>query len=425
MKKFFYFLFSVLLIFGCKKDEIEPANSVSNYSADFLREWFKLECQLVKATPGFLPPQASRAFGYVSISAYEAAYSGIEGAKPLAGQINQLSVAAMPTPLSPESYHWGIVVNAAVADMTRLMFEKKISPENLQKVNDLEAQYLAEFTTSTTQAIVDESVKHGKAVSQMIYQYSLNDGGHESYLNPFSKPFTPVTGEDKWVPTDSKNLTPLSPYWDQTRPMIPSNLSFDPIKPLNFSTDTQSDFYKEAMNVYTQVTGNTADQVEIAKFWADDPFVTCTPTGHTFNILTQLLEETNATLEKAVAAYAMLGIGENDAFIACWEAKFDYSLIRPVSYIQKYIDTSFTTVIGTPPFPAYTSGHATEIGVGERIFTKLFTNGDGKYNLTDRSQIQHGYAPRTYSNFADMSMECANSRLYGGIHYQMDNTNGL
>ena len=76
MKKFFYFLFSVLLIFGCKKDEIEPANSVSNYSADFLREWFKLECQLVKATPGFLPPQASRAFGYVSISAYEAAYSG-------------------------------------------------------------------------------------------------------------------------------------------------------------------------------------------------------------------------------------------------------------------------------------------------------------------------------------------------------------
>ncbi|MBK6611726.1 MAG: hypothetical protein IPG29_12860 [Sphingobacteriales bacterium] len=63
--------------------------------------------------------------------------------------------------------------------------------------------------------------------------------------------------------------------------------------------------------------------------------------------------------------------------------------------------------------------------MGERIFTKLFTNGDGKYNLTDRSQIQHGYAPRTYSNFADMSMECANSRLYGGIHYQMDNTNGL
>lgn len=71
------------------------------------------------------------------------------------------------------------------------------------------------------------------------------------------------------------------------------------------------------------------------------PFVTCTPTGHTFNILTQLLEETNATLEKAVAAYAMLGIGENDAFIACWEAKFDYSLIRPVSYIQKYIDAVY------------------------------------------------------------------------------------
>lgn len=428
--RFVYIAALGLFLAGCTSTiDVEPVkpNTVSNYSADFLREWFSLECRIVKETAGFLPPQASRAFGYVGIAAYESVYSGIPNASPLAGQLNQLVPASMPKP-SPDyiRYHWGIVVNAAVADMMRKMFDKNLSEANLKKINDLEAQNLANFTATINKPLADLSEKHGKAVSQAIYDYSKTDGGHESYLNPFSKPYTPVTGADKWVPTDAKNLTPLSPHWFQCRPVIASDMAFgSPAKPIAFSTDKSSTFYKQALAVYNQVKGNTAEQVEITKFWADDPFATCTPTGHTFNIMTQLLEETNATLEKAVVGYAMLGVGEIDAFIACWKAKYDYSLIRPVSYIQKYIDPNFQTVIGTPAFPAYTSGHATEIAVGERIFIKLFTNGDGNYTFTDRSQVQHGFQPRKFTNFSAMAQECANSRLYGGIHYDMDNQNGL
>lgn len=428
--RLYYSALLALLVASCTTTtEVDPVkpNDVSNYSADFLRDWFSLECRIVKATAGFLPPQASRAFGYVGITAYEAVYSGIPNAKSLAGQINQLMPTAVPTP-SPDyiRYHWGIVANAAVADMMRYMFGKNLSDANLQQINDLEAQNLATFTATINKPLADICVQHGKAVALAIYTYSMTDGGHESYLNPFSKPYTPVTGVDKWVPTDAKNLTPLSPYWYKCRPILSSNMVYaNPAKPIAFSTDKTSAFYKQALGTYNQVKNNTTDQVDIAKFWADDPFATCTPTGHTFNIMTQLLEETNATLEKAVVGYAMLGIAEIDAFIACWKAKYDYSLIRPVSYIQKYIDPSFQTVIGTPAFPAYTSGHATEVGVGERIFTKLFTNGDGNYALTDRSQVQHGFQPRKFTNFATMALECANSRLYGGIHYDMDNQTGL
>ncbi len=431
MKRLLCFVLFVALLAGCTTtpEVVEPTktNNVSDYSADFLREWMKLECRIVKETGGFLPPQASRAFGYVGITAYEAVYSGIPNGKPLAGQINRLMPATMPVPLPLNvRYHWGAVVNAAVADMMRKMFDKKLSADNLAKINQMEADNLSAFLKTTSKLLIDESVKHGRAVSQGIYEYSLTDGGHDSYLNPFSRPFTPVTGVDKWVPTDANNATPLSPYWAKCRPILASDMTYaNPVKPLAFSTDKSSAFYKEALDVYNQVKNNTPEQVEITKFWADDPFATCTPTGHTFNILTQLLEETNATLEKAVVGYAMLGIAEIDAFIACWKAKYDYSLIRPVSYIQKYIDPAFKTVIGTPAFPAYTSGHATEIGVGERIFIKLFTNGDGNYTFTDRSQVQHGFQPRKFTNFSAMSQECANSRLYGGIHYVMDNENGL
>jgi hypothetical protein len=76
------------------------------------------------------------------------------------------------------------------------------------------------------------------------------------------------------------------------------------------------------MVVYNQVKNNTHDQLEVVKFWADDPFSTCTPTGHTFNILTQLLEENRCTLAKSALAYAKLSIAENDAFIACWQGKY-------------------------------------------------------------------------------------------------------
>jgi hypothetical protein len=99
--------------------------------------------------------------------------------------------------------------------------------------------------------------------------------------------------------------------------------------------------------------------------------------------------------------------------------------MRPVSYIKKYIDPAFTTVIGTPAFPAFTSGHSVEIAAGSKIFIDMFSSADGNYSFTDYSQLQYGFAARHYSNFNAMAEECANSRFYGGIHYKEDNIKGL
>ena len=113
------------------------------------------------------------------------------------------------------------------------------------------------------------------------------------------------------------------------------------------------------------------------------------------------------------------------SIIACWKCKYNANLLRPLTYIRQYIDPSFTTVIGTPPFPAYVSGHSVEIGAGSRIFAELFAKGNGKYKFTDRSQIQYGFSPRSYNSFDEMAQECANSRFYGGIHFLQDNFYGL
>lgn len=417
---------TVLFMSSCERYEhVTESKETAAYSGDLLRKYYDLQCQITKETPGFFPPQASRAFGYVGIAAYESVVHGIPGAKSLAGQLNGLGANDLPKPEEDKVYNWSIAANAAVAEMMRKMFDLKLSEQNRYKIDAMEEanynQRFAEFPLP----VAERSVAYGKAIAEALYTYSMSDGGHQSYLDAFQLPYEPPVGPNCWVPTGAV-VHPISPYWGQCRPFLTANISeTQPPAPYAFSTDVNSDFYEQAMQVYQQVTNNTAEQEEIARFWADDPFQTCTPAGHTFNLMSQLLEETNATLAKTAVGYAKLGVAENDAFISCWVSKYEYDLIRPVSYIREYIDPNFQTVIGTPPFPAYSSGHSCEIGAGERIFTEMFTNGSGNYSLSDRTGLQYGFGIRHFENFADMSMECASSRFYGGIHYPIDNIEGL
>lgn len=417
----------VLTVFsGCERyDRVTDSTETSAYSGDFLRKYYDLQCQITKETPGFFPPQAARAFAYVGVASYEAVLHGIPNAKSLAGQINGLSANSLPLPADEKAYNWAIAANAASAEMMRKMFDLNLSEDNLAKINQMEEHNYNQMFADYPLPVAERSVAFGKAIAEAIYQYSVTDGGHQSYLDAFQLPYTPPVGDHCWIPTGA-TVNPISPYWGECRPFLTQNVTeTQPIDHVPYSTDSNSDFYAAAMEVLNQVNNNTPEEEEIARFWADDPFQTCTPAGHTFNILSQLLEEDGATLAKTAVGYAKLGIAENDAFISCWKSKYVFDLIRPFSYIRQNIDPNFNTVIGTPPFPAYSSGHSCEIGAGEMVFTEMFTNGDGNYNLSDRTGLQYGFGIRQFTNFADMSMECANSRFYGGIHYQMDNIEGL
>lgn len=424
--KIILFCLCILIIDSCTKDTIvNNSKKAEEYQADFLIKYYDHICKTIKNTAGFFPPQAARAYGYIGIASYESVMHGIEGATSLQGQLNGFALFKLPQPIGEQKYNWAIASNAATARMIHYMFEKKITSADSKKTDSLETVFHAQLSNGEDQDVITRSQIFGQNIADVVYNYSKTDGGHESYLDPFQLPYSVPSDPYCWVPTGAVT-TPLSPRWGNNRPFLISNIQkAQPPKHMQFSTDPNSEFYKEAMEVYVTVTNNNSEQIEIAKYWADDPFATCTPAGHTFNILTQILKEERATLSKASLGFAKMCIAENDAFISCWKGKYDYVLIRPVSYIQKYIDPTFKTVIGTPPFPAYTSGHSCEMGAGSRILSALFTNGSGDYQFTDYSQLQYGFFARSYSNFEKMAEECANSRLYGGIHYPIDNSKGL
>ncbi len=418
---------------SCKKDTVEPDSPLSSpyaktYSGEFLQDYFSLQCDIVRTTPGFLPSMAARAYGYLGVTAYESVIHGIPNGQSLEGQIQGFEPGSLPVPDMNKKYNWAIACNAASAQMMRYMFGVNLSSDNLALINELEAANKAELSVSVSAETIDISENFGLELADAIYDISVTDGGDESYLDPFSQANPIVIPPDDycWVPTGPQP-GPLTPYWGSNRSFIANVAENTQVGDhIPFSTDPNSEFYAAALEVYNQVTIlNSPEEVTITEYWADDPFNTCTPTGHTFNIIKQMCAEANATLEKTAVAFGMMGVAENDAFISCWKSKYDYVLIRPVSYIQQHIDPNFSTVIGTPPFPAYTSGHSAEIGAGTKVMIKLFAEANGDYTFTDLSQIQYGFAARSFDNLYEMANECALSRYYGGIHYTFDNVKGL
>lgn len=416
-----------MLVFlaACDTQTIDPglvtgkSKPADEYTSDMPRAWFVLLCKVVKNTDGYYPPMAARAFGYMGVTLYESVQPGIPGAKSLKTQLNGFTVS-MPVPEEGKVYNWGVASNAALAQTMRNFF-KNIKPKYQKSLDSLETYYHAVLTNNEQSETVNNSVAFGKSIANALYEHSKTDGGHEAYLNP-TPAYNAPSGDAYWIETGSGKA--VGPNWGKNRLFLAINAGPDVPPPVTFSTDPNSAMYQQAYEVYNQSKINTADQDEIARFWADDPFLTCTPTGHTFSILTQLLGEVRASLAKAAVAYAKMGIAEHDAFICCWRAKYQYSLVRPVTYIQKFIDPNWHTLIDTPPFPAYVSGHSTEIGSASRIFTATF---GANYAFTDKTQVEFGFARvlRSYTSFEQVAQESAWSRLYGGLHYRMDIVNGL
>jgi hypothetical protein len=79
------------------------------------------------------------------------------------------------------------------------------------------------------------------------------------------------------------------------------------------------------------------------------------------------------------------------------------------------MDSTWTPLLTTPPFPEYTSGHSVQGAATAQVLTDLF----GAMAFTDHTHdTDLGLPPRSFKSFFDAAYEAAISRLYGGIHYR-------
>ena len=391
-------------------------------SQEVLQGWYKLVLELVRHTPTYSPPVASRSFAYLGIAAFESVASGAPQLHSLAGQVRGLT--ALPKREPGRTYDEAVILQATLAASAQSFFSNT-GPTGQRAMAALERQLQSKVTQGVSKTITRRSEAYGKLVAAHVLKYSLNDGGAVVENMGFPMDYQAQVGAGKWVPTSLiiQQQKPLLPGWGNNRSFaMPSGASCPLPPPPEYSEDKASEFYKQALEVVQTKQNLTSEQRDIARFWSDDPMLSSTPPGHWIAIALAIFERDQIALDKSVDVLARIGVAEADAFIGCWNTKFEVNLLRPVTYIRKLIDPKWESLLITPPFPEYPSGHSTQSGASASVLTQVFGE---NFSFDDASHERDGLNKRHYSSFWAAAQEAALSRLYGGIHFRAAIEQGL
>ncbi len=242
-------------------------------------------------------------------------------------------------------------------------------------------------------------------------------------------------------PTPPDFTTPASnPGWGATAPWcIPSGDHFRPTGPLGFfrlDALLRSAGYAEAVNEVKRLgrrnsSDRTAEQTEIAWFWANDRNGTYKPPGQLMEITQTVAEQEGLSLEDKTRLYALAAMAMGDAGLVSWDMKFatNIDLWRPVTAIRNadQDNNPATAKNGawlplldfTPNFPAYTSGHGTFASAHAAVMQRFFGTDEMTFTVhTDEPIVSN--VTRTFHRFSDAAREDGLSRIYLGVHFRFD-----
>lgn len=372
----------------------------------------------------FPPMIASRNYAYANVAAYETMVLGDSRFQSLAGQIKHLKPLTV-TDTRNVNFHY-----AALLAFCRVGESVTFPEGSMQQYVD-KLDSIAE-NSGMSQEMKTASKKLADMVSNHILQWSKGD--HYAETRSASR-YTITNEEGSWVPTPPSYTQAVEPHWREIRTMVlDSSSQFMPPRPPVFDVKNKNSVYYKFMLEVMNIGNNLTDeQKHIAEFWDDNPytmnvsghvmFVTkkFSPPGHWMNIVGIGAKKAGADFGTTVAAYAETAITLFDAFISSWDEKFRSNLVRPETVINKYVDQLWRPHIQTPPFPTYTSAHATNSAAAAEVMSFWF--GDN-LSFADTSLLEFGIKSRVVKSFREAAKEAAMSRLYGGIHYRFDNDEG-
>lgn len=278
----------------------------------------------------------------------------------------------------------------------------------------------------------------GKAAAAAIISNRANDGSADT------TPYQPGTEPGFWRPTGSGNAA--TPNWGKVKPFTAtSGTQFRPQLPGGFSSMpallTSAEYARQVNEVKDLGSINSAtrtqEQTDIAFFWANDLDGTYKPPGQLYAHSQIVARQRNLGTTEKARLFALVGLAMADAGIVSWDAKYQTSidLWRPESAIRladtdgnpatapdpgwKPLSKDRNGVSFSPPFPAYTSGHAT-FGAAWAAAMKGYFGTD---NITFTATTEDPHAvgvTRTFTSFSAAGRENARSRIYLGVHYQFD-----
>jgi len=436
-------------------------------TGQFVERWLDKMYALVRLER-LAPTLAARVYAYGAVALYEGLAPGSPELRSLAGQLNGLG--ELPRPEAGGRYDWPMVAARAEVVVLKEMFSGGF-PATITAIEELGDSLIgARFAEGVAAAVRDRSLAYGETLGNAIVAWANADGFLETRTRPYAIP----VGRGYWVPTGTAEefraislsratdlvqledpvsrlnaatasermllanrpkgpgservatahpLRPSEPYWATLRPFV-MNASDEcrPPAPVAYSEARGSGFYEQAMAVHRALSDSVDVRKNTALYWDDSPGKTGTPAGHWAGIMSNVAEQQSLDGYRAAEVYALLSIAVADAFISCWDEKFRSLVVRPVTYIRKFIDADWDAFLVTPPFPEYSSGHSVQSAAAATVLETML--GDSM-PFVDDIHLSIGQAPRRFPSFRAAANEAATSRLYGGIHYAMAIENGI
>jgi hypothetical protein len=396
------------------------------------------------------PGRASRAMAIIHLAIFDAV-NAIEG-----GYNSYTGVGPAP---------FGTSMKAAIAQAAHDTLVA-LFPSQAPSFDDQLADDLTDIPDGRLKM---NGVTLGRRTAAAILAARANDGSQRPEPHVGTEFFT-SNEPGKWR-QDPVSVIPLAlgAYWGEVTPFVleASNQFRVPPPPRLDSPE-----YTAAFNEVKAVGGDgvvtpttrTAEQTLIGTYWAYDGTPSLCAPPRLYNQITMRIAHKMGTDRNALELarlLALVNVAMAEAGFAVWESKYYYQYWRPVTGIREADEQTSPTGLGdgnpatagdptysplgapasnltgpnfTPPFPAYPSGHA---GFGGALFEMLrkyyrtdhirFTFISDEFNgvTRDNNGTARPVVERSFSSLSQAEEENGQSRIYLGIHWVFDKTEGI
>ena len=327
-----------------------------------------------------------RLYTYVAMAMYDATVAAWDSKyaynRPRPSQADPTLKTALPVPNSPSYPSEHAAAAAAAAEVLAYFL-----PDEAASFRSLAAEAARSRLFAGLQYPSDyfAGLDLGRHVAAAVIAKAKADGSDAVWTG------TVPTGKCTWTGTNPGNVTATG--W--TPILLSSPSEFRPAPPPACDSATMTQQVADVRNFPRGVTAFGTNYK--AFYWQSPEGLQTWPYVYANKWIAE--DKLDQNPPRAARAYALIALSFFDAFIASQDGKFTYWFLRPFQ-----LDSGVVTLFPTPNFPSYPSNHA--------IFSST------------RSEILAYLFPTRADFIRGVGEEAGDSRIWAGIHYQIDLDSG-